>query len=410
MEDSFMQRGVGFAGAAVGERGSLPIGRYAKNILVVVAALSIIFTATTLVFFFSHYPQISELLQVAALIRSEALEPVTTREMLHGATKGIVAALEDPYSTYLEPQEYKSLSEHISGAYTGVGLLIELDPDRGIVVVTPFKGGPAYRAGMKSGDIILQIDGRSTLGMRLEEAAALIQGQPGTRVRLAVQREGGPVQEIELVREEIKIPSVEGQMLDPASGTGYIGITSFNANTASDLADKLAELEKAGMRKLVLDLRNNPGGDLMSSVQVASQFISGGPVVYTVSRAGTRAFEAEGEATDVPLVVLVNGGTASAAEIVAGALQDTGRAKLVGEKTFGKGLVQKLFLLDNGAALKLTTEKYLTPKKRDINKHGIEPDIVVEPAPGEKPAGFGQVDPDQDAQLRRALAELEKTG
>lgn len=373
----------------------------------VVAAISLIFTAATLVFFFSYYSQVSELLQVAALVRSQALEPVTTGEMIHGATKGVVAALEDPYSSYLEPRDYQSLAEQISGAYTGVGLLIELDPARGIVVVTPFKGGPAYRAGIKSGDLILRVGNRSTLGMGLEEAAALMQGQPGTRVKLAVQREGEPAQEIELVREEIRIPSVEGQMLDPASGTAYISLTNFNTHTARDLADKLTELEQKGMRRLVLDLRNNPGGDLMASVQVASQFISEGPVVYTVSRTGSRAFAAEGEATDLPVVVLVNGGTASAAEIVAGALQDTGRARLVGEKTFGKGLVQKLFLLDNGAALKLTTEKYLTPKKRDINHEGIAPDVVVAPAPGEKPAGFGQVDPDQDAQLRQALAELE---
>lgn len=388
----------------------MPLRRYARTLLVVVAALSMVFTAVTAVFFFSHYPQISELLQVTAMIRSEALEPVATGELLHGATKGVVAALEDPYSTYLEPQEYKSLSEQISGAYTGVGLLIELDPTRGIVVVTPFRGGPAYRAGIRSGDVIVRIDGRSTLGMRLEEAAAMMQGRPGTRVKLAIQPEGEAVGEIELVREEIRIPSVEGKLLDASPGTGYVSLTNFNTHTARDLADKLAELKREGMRRLVLDLRNNPGGDLMASVQVASQFIPAGPVVYTVSRAGTRSFEAQGEATDLPLVVLVNGGTASAAEIVAGALQDTGRARLVGEKTFGKGLVQKLFLLDNGAALKLTTEKYLTPKKRDINKEGIHPDIVVKPAPGEKPAGLGQVDPNQDAQLRRALAELGKAG
>ncbi|MGB9885796.1 MAG: S41 family peptidase [Moorellales bacterium] len=368
-----------------------------------------VLTSAGLVFFVStHYQEVTQLLRVVTLVRSQALEPTDADRLLLGAARGIVEALEDPYSSYLNPEQYRSLSQQISGSYGGVGLVIGVDQEGRIKVITPFKGTPAHRAGIQSGDLIVRIDGRDALNLSLEEAARLLQGQPGTPVTLAVQRPGDGLREFRVVREKIVIPSVEATLLPGHSNFGYVNITTFNSQTPSALAAGLEEIKVERLQGLVLDLRNNPGGELTAALEVAEYFVPAGPVVYTVSRRETTPYYASGRKLNLPVVVLVNRGTASAAEIVAGAVQDTGSGTLVGERTFGKGRVQKVFPLHGGAALKLTTEKYLTPSRRDIDGKGIEPDVVV-PMSAEETAQALLEAPDlrRDRQLQKAVEILQ---
>lgn len=382
--------------------------RRAGRILLLAAVIfCVLFSAAVLFFALSHYAEISQLLRVVSLIRAEALEPVDTKSMLLGATRGVVEALEDPYSGYLDQEQYRSLVQQISGSYGGVGLVIGFDEEGRLKVITPFKGTPAHRAGIQSGDLIIRIDGRDTRSLELEEAARLMQGKPGTTVALSIQRPGNGILEFRLTREKIIIPSVEGQRLPGHPDIGYINITNFSEQTPKALERTLQEIGAASLRGLILDLRNNPGGELTAAVEVASHFVPPGPVVYTVSRRQTTPYLARGQKLDVPLVVLINQGTASAAEIVAGAIKDTGAGVLVGERTFGKGRVQKVFLLDGGAALKLTTEKYLTPAKRDINGEGIAPDVPVTLDPEEAARVLLKApDLEHDRQLQKAVEIL----
>lgn len=385
--------------------------RAGKVVWLAVTVFSLLVTVAVLSFGLSHSAEVSQLLRVVFLIRNEALEPASTKAMLEGAARGVVGALEDPYSSYLDPQQYRHLAQQISGSYGGVGLVIGLDEEGRLKVITPFKGAPAHRAGIQSGDLIIRIEGRDTRSLGLEEAAALLQGKPGTAVVLAVQRPGNGIREYRITREEIVIPSVEGRRLPGHPEFGYVNITTFSEQTPKALERTLAEIGASDLRGIILDLRNNPGGELGAAVAVAGRFVPPGPVVYTVSRRQTVPYLAQGPKLDVPLVVLINGGTASAAEIVAGAIKDTGSGILVGERTFGKGRVQKVFLLDSGAALKLTTEKYLTPAKRDINGQGIEPDVLVALSP-EVTARVLLKAPDlvHDRQLQKAVELLQRSG
>ncbi|MGB9859723.1 MAG: S41 family peptidase [Moorellaceae bacterium] len=359
----------------------------------------------------AYYPRMEQILRVYTLIRYQALNPVPVDKLLEGAIKGMVEALDDPYSSFLPPQVYRRLEEHVQGSYGGVGLLITMEEkEKRPVVVSPFKGTPAQRAGIKSGDYILAIDQRDTAGMDLETAASLMQGEPGTTVELTVLRPGEKEpRRITLLRETIKIPSVDGQMLAGYPGMGYINLSMFNEQTGRDLGRLLEELRAQGLKGLVLDLRNNPGGSLQAAVEVASYFVPKGPVVYIVDQKRSEALEANGKNLKIPLVVLVNQGSASAAEIVAGAIQDTGSGVLVGETTFGKGVVQTIFPLSGGAAVKLTTHKYLTPAKRDIDKTGITPDYQVKLNPQvEQEVLAHSPDPERDTQLKKALEILQQ--
>ncbi|WP_338824639.1 S41 family peptidase [Neomoorella humiferrea] len=384
------------------------VWRQVKNGLV---ALCVLITLTLVVGVATHLQEIQQLAKTYTLLRYQALEPVTTDKLLEGAIKGMVDALGDPYSTYLDANTYRHLQESVSGSYGGVGLLITLDEkDRRLMVVSPFKGTPAQRAGIKSRDYIVAIDGRDTSGMDLETAANLMQGQPGTKVELTIIPAGeNKPRTVTLVREVIKVPTVDGRMLPGHPGIGYISLTMFNEQTAGDLGRQLEELRQQGMQKLILDLRNNPGGALSAAVDVASYFVAQGPVVYIADQKNTEALMARGYAKPLPLVVLVNKGSASAAEIVAGAIKDTGSGVLVGETTFGKGIVQTIYPLSGGTAVKITTHKYLTPAKQDINKKGITPDYVVPMDPQLEQEVLSRApDLERDAQLKKALEVLGK--
>ncbi|NET36116.1 MAG: PDZ domain-containing protein [Cyanothece sp. SIO1E1] len=300
----------------------------------------------------------------------------------YDAIQEMLESLGDPYTRLLRPDQYRSLQTNTSGALTGVGLQIAQDANSGYLrVISPIEGSPAEQAGIHSQDQILKIDGISTLELSLDEAAERMRGPIGTQVTLTVKPKQGARQDVDLVRDRITLNPVYAELRpqpDKAS-IGYIRLSQFNANAPVELAHALGQLEHQGANAYVLDLRNNPGGLLQAGIEIARFWLEQGPIVYTVDRQGIQdSFEATGQAlTDAPLVVLVNQGTASASEILAGALQDTGRAQLVGERTFGKGLIQSLFNLSDGAGLAVTIARYETPSHHDINRLGITPDKVV---------------------------------
>jgi len=295
------------------------------------------------------------------------------------AIRGMLASLDDPYTRFMDPREFKEMQIDTSGELTGVGIQLSLDKEtKELVVVSPIEGSPASRAGVMPKDVILSIDGKSTKGMSTEDAVKLIRGQAGTTVNLQLRRDGKLV-EAPLVRARIELHAVDSQVNTSADGTriGYIRLKQFNANAAKDMADALKKLEGENVQGYVLDLRSNPGGLLMASIAIARQWMDEGVIVSTKTRDGIQDTKrANGRAlTQRPLVVLVNQGSASASEILSGALQDNHRPVVVGEKTFGKGLVQSVRGLSDGSGMTVTIAKYLTPNGRDIHKHGIDPDV-----------------------------------
>ena len=302
-------------------------------------------------------------------------------EESYEAIRGMLASLDDPYTRFLDPKEFKDMQIQTSGELMGVGIQISLDKDsKEIVVVSPIEGTPASRAGVQPKDVIVSIDGESTKGMTTEDAVKLIRGKEGTEVVLGLRRKGAVVS-VPLVRARIEIHAVESQLNTTAGGEkiGYIRLKQFNANAAKDMRAAIRKFETEGANGYVLDLRSNPGGLLEASVDIARQWLDEGTIVSTKTRTGIQDVRrATGSAlTQRPVVVLVNEGSASASEILSGALQDNKRAQLVGQKTFGKGLVQSVRGLSDGSGLTVTIAKYLTPNGVDIHKNGIKPDVAV---------------------------------
>ncbi|MEB3296999.1 MAG: S41 family peptidase [Cyanobacteriota bacterium] len=297
------------------------------------------------------------------------------------AIRGMLASLDDPYTRFLDPREFKEMQIDTSGELSGVGIQLSLDKEtKQLVVVSPIEGSPASRAGVMPKDVITAIDGKTTKGMSTEDAVKLIRGQAGTSVVLDLMRKGQPI-ELKLVRERIEIHAVNHQLNTTSDGmkVGYIRLKQFNATAATDMRKAVQDLESKGAQGYVLDLRSNPGGLLAASIEIARQWLNEGMIVSTKTRDGiTDVKRATGRAlTAKPLVILVNEGSASASEILSGALQDNNRAVLVGQKTFGKGLVQLVRPLSDGSGMTVTIAKYLTPRGRDIHKHGIDPDVAV---------------------------------
>ena len=295
------------------------------------------------------------------------------------AIRGMLGTLDDPYTRFLDPREFKEMQIDTSGELSGVGIQLSLDKEtKELVVVSPIEGSPASRAGVQPRDVITSIDGKSTKGMTTEDAVKLIRGKAGTSVKLTLRRKGALIT-LPLTRELIELHAVNHQVNTTPDGlrVGYIRLKQFNANAAKDMRAAMRDLEEKGVQGYVLDLRSNPGGLLMASVEIARQWLNEGVIVSTKTRDGIQDIKrANGRAlTTKPLVVLVNEGSASASEILSGALQDNNRAVLVGQKTFGKGLVQSVRGLSDGSGMTVTIAKYLTPRNRDIHKHGIDPDV-----------------------------------
>ena len=360
-------------------------------------------------------------------IRMAYVEEIDDKTLLENAIRGMLSGL-DPHSAYMAGQEYDALQETTSGEFGGLG--IEVGRENGYIkVISPIDDTPADRAGIEAGDLIIQIDNKPLRELTPEEAANMMRGEPGTEVTVTIAREGMEPFEVTVVREVIAITSVRSRLLEP--GYAYVRIAQFRLNTGEELEDELRELyeEHGELKGVVLDLRNNPGGVLQASVRVVDAFIEEGSIVSTKGRleGNDMTFSASLStiAPDVPLVVLVNNGSASASEIVAGALQDHGRAVVMGTQSFGKGSVQTVLQLDDTRAIKLTTSLYYTPSGRSIQAQGITPDIIVDDAfvtrrsrsisqyneadlPGRLANGNGEETVDSDEEMAEALISAEQ--
>ena len=312
--------------------------------------------------------------RVLTVIERKYVDQPESEKLWHGSINGMVEALDDPHSIYMDAEQFDAFQSATSGSFGGVGLVVG-EKDDELVVVSPIEGTPGEKAGVKSGDVILKIDDEDATKLNLSEAVEKIRGKEGTSVTLTVRR-GQETKEFTIVRDNIQVHAVSGKMLE--GDIGYLRITNFNEVVADDLKKEYDRLEKEGMKRIILDLRDNPGGLLDQSVEVSELFVPKGPVVSIVERNGNKTtYESKSEGSPYPVAVLVNQGSASASEIVAGAIQDTKSGTLIGTKTFGKGSVQGVYPLHSGA-VKLTIARYYTPNETLIDGVGITPDIVVE--------------------------------
>lgn len=318
--------------------------------------------------------------EVFQRIKSAYVEPVDDATLLEDALRGMIAGL-DPHSAYLEPTEFENLQEHTSGEFGGLGIEVGME-DGFIRVITPIDDTPAQRAGVKAGDLITKLGDQPVQGMPLNEAVGQMRGKPGTSVVLTIVRDGEekPL-EIEVTRDVIQVASVKSRMID---GFAYLRVSQFQVDSGKEVERHLGRLMKQEPKGVVLDLRNNPGGVLQAAVDISDTFLKDGLIVYTEGRLpeSKQKFKATSQTLvpDLPMVVLINGGSASASEIVAGALQDQKRAVIMGLNSFGKGSVQTVLPLTKERALKLTTARYYTPSGRSIQAQGIKPDIEVKDA------------------------------
>ncbi len=349
--------------------------------------------------------------EVMDRVKRDYVEPLDDSELLEAAIRGMVSDL-DAHSEYLDADEYRDIRISTTGSYTGIGVEVT-DVDGVIKVVTPITGSPAARSGIRSGDQIIAVDGITVEADHLQDTIGRMRGRPGSRIRITVLREGEAI-EHRMRREIIRVASVHHEVLGPSHG--YVRVSQFSETTARELSraiDAMQESNDGMLGGLVLDLRNNPGGVLDSAVDVSDLFLDAGVIVTADGRTSDARFTRSAHRGDVldgaELVVLVNEGSASASEIVAGALQDHGRAIVVGTGTFGKGLVQTVMPMSQGRALKLTTSRYYTPSGDSIHESGITPDVYVEGTPGYPDMSLsGFVDRENDAQLLEALHRLQR--
>jgi len=342
-------------------------------------------------------------------IKNDYVEDVEDSEMLNNAIRGMLSGL-DPHSSYLDQEQFKELQVGTSGEFGGLGIEVGME-DGFVKVIAPIDDTPAQRAGIQAGDLIIRLDDTPVKGLTLNDAVKIMRGKPGTVLRLTVVREGvdQPLK-IDIERDIIKVKSVKSRMLE--DGFGYVRISQFQSKTAENMVDAIEDLKKKGggsLKGLVLDLRNNPGGVLNGAVAVSDAFLKKGLIVYTEGRVSDSKLRFNATPDDIlsaaPLVILVNQGSASASEIVSGALQDHRRAIIVGTPTFGKGSVQTILPLSNGTAVKLTTARYYTPSGRSIQAEGIKPDIELEQV--RISAVESSIDPIKEADLSRHLSNGE---
>ncbi len=379
------------------------------------------------------FKDIHTAIEAMYLVKAQFYKPVSVAELMKayfakGTVPGMLEVLNDPYTRYMTPKDFQALKDDSAGIFGGIGILVGIRDDK-ITIISPITNTPGMRAGLMPGDHIVEIDGVSTEGMVLDRAVSMMRGEPGTVVRLLIERRYPAEKfEVEIVRDIIDAPATRGYIFDPDAGIGYIELRTFSQKAGQDIEEEVERLMDEGMRGLILDLRYNGGGLVTQAVEVASKFMPPGPVMHVRGRDGQKKslYTVGRRVSQIPLVVLVNEYTASASEIVSGALQDTGVATIVGVPTFGKGLVQTLFPLSDGSGLAVTTQIYLTAGGREITPETpIMPDVKVEaltPEELEKAMNdqarnaertgpvtaedLMRIDPDLDPQFRRALEIL----
>lgn len=344
--------------------------------------------------------------EIEALVNQYYLDEIDTQQVEDTMYTGLVAGLEDPYSVYYTAEELKSMEESISGEYSGIGATMSQDPETGkISVVSCFENTPAEEAGLLPGDIITKWNGNSVDGMELSELVSKIKTDSDEHLTMEIERDGKSL-EVEMTRRAIEVPTVESEMLEDR--IGYIKLLEFDEVTEEQFQAALQDLENQGMEKLIIDVRDNPGGVLQTVCDMLDQILPEGLIVYTEDKNGNRKEYTSDEAHQFtkPLAVLVNGNSASASEIFAGAIQDYGIGTIVGTTTFGKGIVQRTFYLSDGTGVKLTVAKYYTPKGHDIHKKGITPDVEVEL--DENVKNLTTVSHEEDNQLQKAVSVLQE--
>lgn len=355
----------------------------------------------------SVYNEFSKVMEVEEYIEKNYLRDVDKEKLREGQLKGLLYSLEDPYSNYMTKDEFALLLEETSGSFGGIGVMITPGDDNLITVVSPIEDTPGERAGIKSGDKIIKVNGKDFFAEDMDLAVKEMKGEPNTDVVLTIMRikEGkeNEIFDLKITREIIRVVSVKSNIIE--DDIGYIRISNFDDLTYEDFKEHLDELGKENIKGLIIDLRNNPGGLLNRTVQIADELLGKGDIVYTQTKDGKKRYErSDKKMVDYPLAILINGGSASASEILAGAVKDHNRGVLIGTTTFGKGVVQKIHRLDDNSGLKLTISEYFTPNGTNIHGIGIEPDILVELEDDVEIIGIENLEGDK--QLKKAIEEI----
>lgn len=354
---------------------------------------------------------IEDMHMLESLLDKNFLFDYEKEDLYEGSLKGMFANLGDPYTQYYSKDEFSKLMENLDGRYKGIGVLVQASKEGFIKVVQVFDGSPASEAGLKEGDYIIKVEGKEYSADQMEEAVAIMKGEEDTNVKITVRRmeeDGKNFEDIDMdvARRDVKVDTIDESLMEVRDKKiGYIHIKSFDDVTGEDFEDSYKKLKDAGMEGLVLDLRNNPGGSLDVCLDIADKFLDKGVIVTTEDKNGEVITEESDEGKDdIPMTVLVNENSASASEILSGALKDRDRAKIIGKKTFGKGIVQKLFPLDDGSGAKITISEYHTPSGAKINKVGVEPDVEVENS--EEALEISKKNFSKDDQFKKALQVL----
>ena len=353
------------------------------------------------------YKKYSKNLALEDFIKKNYLKNVDEETLINGELKGMFQSLNDPYSTYMTKDEFEDFTEHTKGIYGGIGVIVTPGDDNLITVVSPIEGTPGEKAGIKTGDKIIKVNGEEFNADTMDQAVKVMKGDPGTKVNITIVRkdkEGNNNEmDITIVREEIRLQTVNSDIIE--GNIGYINITSFDDLTYKDFKKEINGLMDKNIKGIILDLRNNPGGLLDVCVDIADEFLDKGIVVYTQTRDGQKEYlRSDNDKINLPLVVLVNKGSASASEILAGAIKDRGRGTLVGTTTFGKGIVQRIKQLSDGSGFKLTVSQYFTPKGINIHGVGIKPNVEVELPENVETIGVENLK--NDTQLQKGLEIL----
>ena len=349
-----------------------------KTLLCLILCFCVTFTGVVGTWGLLHKDEVFKFAYIANLIKGNFLFEYQTDNLIEGAIRGMVEALDDPYSVYMDKDTTEQMYESNAGVFGGIGIYATLNDDGRVIVSSPIKDGPSEKAGIEAEDIIYAVDDQSTEGMDLDTVVAMMRGEVGTEVKITVKR-GDELQDFTITRAYVDEQTVSSQVLAADKRIGYIAISKFSENTDEAFTDQLNELIDQGIQSLIIDLRYNGGGSVDAACNIAALMVPEGPIVQIVDNKGSSdIIKSPGAQFKAPIAVLVNEYSASASEILAGALQDTKAANLIGTTTYGKGIVQTVYFLNDGTGVKLTEKKYLTPNGNDINKKGIEPNVYVE--------------------------------